>query len=194
MPDDHLANDESAWFAVLFVSAARGASGEGDLESWIERHSVNLELIRRGDTQDELVRGGKMNDGTNKRDKADNAFETPQHIPGEPGLYWRGGIIYARVRVDGETDLSAAPVPNKIAAARKVLAKWREDAVLRQHGIEPKQAALERNRLTVAAVLKGYVEFGFPDRKSRIKKTAATRRLRGNRSSDWKRSSGRAQR
>ena len=82
------------------------------------------------------------------------------------------------MRVDGKQTYRCTGA-NKIAAARKVLAKWREDAVLRQHGIEPKQAALERNRLTVAAVLKGYVEFGFPDRKSRIKKTAATRETEG---------------
>ena len=119
-----------------------------------------------------------MNDGQTGEIKQRTALETPQKIEGEPGLYWRGGMIYARVRVDGKQTFRCTG-SDKIAAARKVLAKWREDTVLRQHGIEPKQAALERNRLTVAAVLEEYVGFGFPDRKSRIKKTAATRETEG---------------
>jgi integrase len=110
--------------------------------------------------------------------KQQTAYETPQRIEGEQGLYWRGGMIYARVRVHGKQTFRCTGT-DKLATARKIQAKWREDAVLRQHGIEPKQAALERNRLTVAAVLKEYVEFGFPDRKSRIKKTAATRETEG---------------
>jgi integrase len=119
-----------------------------------------------------------MNDWQTGETKRRTALETPQKIAGEPGLYWRGGMIYVRVRVEGKQTFRCTST-YKIAAARKVLAKWRDDAVLRQHGIEPKQAALERNRLTVAAVLKEYVEFGFPDRKSRIKKTAATRETEG---------------
>ena len=119
-----------------------------------------------------------MSDGQTDETKQRTALVTPEKIAGEPGLYWRGGMIYARVRVDGKQTFRCTNT-DKIAAARKVLAKWREDAVLRQHGIEPKQAALERNRLTVAAVLKEYVEFGFPDRKSRIKKTSATRETEG---------------
>ena len=119
-----------------------------------------------------------MNDGQTGETKQRTALVTPEKIEGEEGLYWRGGMIYARVRVDGKQTFRCTG-SDKIAAARKVLAKWREDAVLRQHGIEPKQAALERNRLTVAAVLEEYVGFGFPDRKSRIKKTAATRETEG---------------
>ena len=94
-----------------------------------------------------------MNDGQTSEIKQRTALVTPEKIAGEPGLYWRGGMIYARVRVDGKQTYRCTGT-DKIAGARKVLAKWREDAVLRQHGIEPKQAALERNRLTVAAVLK----------------------------------------
>lgn len=112
---------------------------------------------------------GGQDNGANRASSA-----TPQRIEGEQGLYWRGGMIYARVRVDGKQTFRSTGT-DKVAVARKVQAKWREDAVLRQHGIEPKQAALERNRLTAAQVLKEYVEFGFPDRKSRIKKTVATR-------------------
>lgn len=119
-----------------------------------------------------------MNEEGTGETKQRTALETPQKIDGEPGLYWRGGMIYARVRIDGKQTFRCTGT-DKIAAARKVMAKWREDAVLRQHGIEPRQAALERNRLTVVAVLKEYVESGFPDRKSRIKKTAATRETEG---------------
>src|SRR5437667_12755504 len=106
-----------------------------------------------------------MNEEGTGETKQRTALETPQKIAGEPGLYWRGGMIYARVRIDGKQTFRCTGT-DKIAAARKVMAKWREDAVLRQHGIEPRQAALESNRLTVAAVLKEYVEIRFPDRKT----------------------------
>jgi len=101
------------------------------------------------------------------------AYQTPQRIEGETGLYWRGGQIYCRVRVDGKQTFRCTGT-DKLPKARKVLAKWREDEVMRQHGIEPRTAALERNRLSVAEVLREYETAGFPDRKNRTKKTTAT--------------------
>ncbi|MCX6900786.1 MAG: tyrosine-type recombinase/integrase [Verrucomicrobia bacterium] len=105
--------------------------------------------------------------------KARVAYQTPQRIEGEEGLYWRGGQIYCRVRVDGKQTFRTTGT-DKLPKARKVLAKWREDEVMRQHGIEPRAAAMERNRLSVAEVLREYKEEGFPDRKNRTKKTAST--------------------
>ena len=78
-----------------------------------------------------------MSDGQTDETKQRTALVTPEKIAGEPGLYWRGGMIYARVRVDGKQTFRCTST-DKIAAARKVLAKWREDAVMRQHGIEPR--------------------------------------------------------
>jgi len=101
------------------------------------------------------------------------AYQTPRKIEGEENLYWRGAKIYARVRVDGKQCYRCTNT-DKLPKARKVLAKWREDVVLRQHGIEPKAAALVRNRLTVGAVLTEYAESGYPDRSNRSKKTAVT--------------------
>lgn len=106
-------------------------------------------------------------------DKTAVAYQTPQRIEGETGLYWRGGQIYCRVRVNGKQTFRCTGT-DKLPKARKVLAKWREDEVMRQHGIEPRAAALERNRLTVAEVLDEYAAAGFPDRKNRTKKTEAT--------------------
>ncbi len=102
------------------------------------------------------------------------AYQTPQRIEGETGLYWRGDMIYCRVRVDGRQTFRCTGT-DKLPKARKVMEKWREDEVMRQHGIEPRAAALERNRLTVAEVLSEYEAAGFPDKKDRTKKTEATR-------------------
>ena len=101
------------------------------------------------------------------------AYQTPRKIDGEENLYWRGDVIYCRVRVDGR-QVYLSTKTDKLAKARKVLAKYREDEVMRQHGIEPKAAALMRNRLTLGEVLKTYAEAGCPDRRNRAKKTGAT--------------------
>jgi len=106
-------------------------------------------------------------------DKVRVAYQTPQRIEGEESLYWRGNQIYCRVRVDGKQTFRCTGT-DKLPKARKVLAKWREDEVMRHHGIEPQSAALARNRLSVTEVLREYQAEGFPDRKNRSKKTAAT--------------------
>ncbi|HTS18523.1 MAG TPA: tyrosine-type recombinase/integrase [Verrucomicrobiae bacterium] len=94
------------------------------------------------------------------------AEQTPQRIG--PNLYRRGDTIFARVTVDGKRTFRSTGT-NDPATARAVLAEWRKQQVLREHGIEPKVAALERQRLTVGEVIDAYVEAGCPTRKMRLK-------------------------
>lgn len=86
----------------------------------------------------------------------------------EPGLYRRNGLIYARVTADGKPTWRGTGTDN-LTTARKVFKKWREDQVLRINGIEPPEAALARNRLTVDEVLKAYVAAGCPTPKMKPK-------------------------
>ena len=80
-------------------------------------------------------------------------------------LYRRGsGLIYARVKVDGKRTFRCTDTDDA-TVARKVLKKWRDDEVLKRHGIEPKIAALARNRLSVGKVLDAYVAAGCPTKK-----------------------------
>ena len=94
------------------------------------------------------------------------AEQTPQRIG--PNLYRRGGMIFARVTVDGKRTFRSTGT-NDPTAARTVLKEWRKQPVLREHGIEPKVAALERRHLTVGEVLDAYVVAGCPTRKMRLK-------------------------
>ena len=84
-------------------------------------------------------------------------------------LYRRSsGLIYARVWADGKRTFRCTDTDDP-KVARQVLKKWRDDEVLKRHGIEPKVAALERNRLTVGKVIDVYREAGYPTRKNRPK-------------------------
>ena len=89
-------------------------------------------------------------------------------------LYRRGsgGLIYARVGADGKRTFRSTETAEPIVA-RKVLKKWRDDEVLKRNGIEPKTAALERNRLTVGKVLDIYIAAGCPTKKM-LPKSPAT--------------------
>jgi integrase len=79
-------------------------------------------------------------------------------------LYRRGDTIYARIRVDGRRTWRSIGTTN-LAIARAVLRKWRDDQILRAHGVEPKQAALELRRITVAQVIADYVQADCPGKK-----------------------------
>ncbi len=85
-----------------------------------------------------------------------------------PGLYRRGGLIYARVRDNGKRTWRGTGT-NDLTTARKLLKKWREEQVLQAHGIETAEAALNRNRLTVGKVLDAYIAAGCPTKKMRPK-------------------------
>ena len=86
-------------------------------------------------------------------------------------LYRRGGrdgLIYARVRDNGKRTWRGTGTDN-LVIARKLLRKWREEQVLKAHGIETAESALARNRLTVAKVLAAYIAADCPTKKMRPK-------------------------
>ena len=85
-----------------------------------------------------------------------------------PGLYRRGGSIFARVTVEGKRTWRST-CTNDPVTARKVYREWRNQRALKSHGIELPQAALERNRLTVAKVLDAYIAADCPTKKMRPK-------------------------
>jgi integrase len=90
------------------------------------------------------------------------------------GLYRRGGLIYARVREDGKRTWRGTGT-NDLTTARKILKKWAQEQVLLAHGIETQEAALNRNRLTVAKVLNSYAAAGCPTKKMQPKSPATVR-------------------
>lgn len=87
-------------------------------------------------------------------------------------LYWKGGKIVARVRVNGKLTWRSTET-DEPAKARKWLKKWREEEWLLRSGIEPKGVVLHRCRVPVGELIEEYVNAGFPTRKMR-NKTAAT--------------------
>lgn len=90
------------------------------------------------------------------------AHQTPERIA--PGLYRRGGTIFARVRENGKRTWRSTGT-NDLTTARKILKKWAEEQVLQRHGIETATAALVRNRLTVGKVIEDYIAAGCPTKK-----------------------------
>ncbi len=101
------------------------------------------------------------------------AYQTPERIG--PGLYRRGDTIFARVTVNGKRTFRSTGTDDP-ATARKVLKEWTRQQVLKSHGIELPQAALDRNRLTVGAVLDAYTAAGCPTPKMKPKAPATLRR------------------
>ena len=63
-------------------------------------------------------------------------------------LYWKGGKIVARVRVNGKPTWRATGT-DKPAEARKWLAKWKSEEWMEEHGFEAKGVVLHRQRVTV---------------------------------------------
>jgi integrase len=100
------------------------------------------------------------------------ANQTPQRIGA--GLYRRGGTIFARIRENGKRTWRSTNTSD-LTTARKILKAWREQQVLSMHGVEPAEAALNRNRLTVDEVLKAYAKAGCPTRKLQPKSPATVR-------------------
>jgi integrase len=88
-----------------------------------------------------------------------------------PNLYRRGpqGNIYARVKVDGKRMWRSTDTDDP-ATARSAFKEWRNQQVLRNHGVEPPVAALERKRLTVNQAIDNYVAAKFMDRRMRPKR------------------------
>jgi integrase len=86
-------------------------------------------------------------------------------------LYWRGGTISARVRVNGKLTWKSTST-NDPAAARAWLKKWQSEEWMERHGIEAKGVILHRARVTVTELIDTYVEAGMPTRKMRTKRPA----------------------
>lgn len=91
-----------------------------------------------------------------------------------PCLYRRGGVIYARVRINGKRTWRSTET-NDPREARKWLKKWRNDGWLLANGIEPKGVVLQRKRVTVREVIEAYVKAGCPTRKMRPKAPVTVR-------------------
>ena len=83
-------------------------------------------------------------------------------------LYWKGGKIVARVRVNGKLTWrsTGTDIP---ADARKWLKKWRSEEWMEENGFEPKGVTLHREKVTVGEVLDAYDKAGCPTRKMQQK-------------------------
>lgn len=88
-----------------------------------------------------------------------------------PSLYWKGGKIVARVRVNGKPTWRSTGT-DKPPEARQWLAKWKSEVFMEKHGIEAKGILLHRQRVTVAELIDAYIEAGMPTRKMRPKRPA----------------------
>jgi integrase len=86
-------------------------------------------------------------------------------------LYWKGGAIYARVRVNGKPTWRSTGTDNP-AEARKWLKKWRSEEWMDENGFEAKGVVLHRARVTVSELIEAYIEAGMPTRKMRTKRPA----------------------
>jgi integrase len=86
-------------------------------------------------------------------------------------LYWKGGSIVARVRVNGKPTWRSTGTNNP-AEARAWLKKWKGEAFMLANGIEPKGVVLHRARVTVAELIDAYVADGMRTRKGRAKRPA----------------------
>ncbi|MBI5685536.1 MAG: site-specific integrase [Verrucomicrobia bacterium] len=76
-------------------------------------------------------------------------------------LYRRGGVIYARVRVNGKRTYRSTNTNNP-TEARQWLRKWKTERFLLQSGIEPQGVVLHRARVTLAQLIDDYLVAGCP--------------------------------
>ncbi len=83
-------------------------------------------------------------------------------------LYRRGGVIFARVRVNGRRTYRSTET-SEPKEARAWLKKWRHEDFLLKTGIEPKGVTLHRERVTVGELLDAYDKAGCPTRKMQQK-------------------------
>lgn len=89
-------------------------------------------------------------------------------------LYWKGGKIVARVRVNGKPTWRSTGTDNP-AEARKWLKKWRSEEWMEEHGFEAKGVLLHRERVTVSELVKAYVEANCPTKKMQQKSTTTVK-------------------
>jgi integrase len=79
-------------------------------------------------------------------------------------LYWKGGKIVARVRVNGKPNWRSTGTDNP-AEARKWLKKWRSEEWMDENGFEAKGVVLHRACVAVGELVDAYIEAGMPTRK-----------------------------
>src|SRR5665213_862157 len=86
-------------------------------------------------------------------------------------LYWKGGSIVARVRVNGKPTWRSTGTSNP-AEARAWLKKWKGEVFMLASGIEPKGVVLHRQRVNVGELIDAYVGDGMRTRKGQVKRPA----------------------
>ncbi len=89
-------------------------------------------------------------------------------------LYRRGGVIFARVRVNGRRTYRSTGTSDP-KEARAWLKKWKHESFLLKAGIEPTGVTLHRERVTVGELLEAYKTAGFPSRKMQQKSQSTLR-------------------
>ena len=87
-------------------------------------------------------------------------------------LYRRGGVIFARVRVNGKRTFRSTNTNNP-TEARQWLRKFQTERFLMRSGIEPQGVVLHRGRVTVARLIDDYIGEGCP-KKTMAEKAPAT--------------------
>jgi integrase len=89
-------------------------------------------------------------------------------------LYRRGGVIFARVRVNGRRTYRSTGT-SEPKEARAWLRKWKHESFLLKAGLEPEGVTLHRERVTVGELLDAYDKAGCPTRKMQQKATYTVR-------------------
>lgn len=89
-------------------------------------------------------------------------------------LYWKGGKIVARVRVNGKPTWRSTGTSNA-AQARAWLKKWKSEEWMEEHGFEPKGIVLHRQQVKVGDLLEQYLTAGCPARTGQPKSPATVR-------------------
>ncbi len=92
-------------------------------------------------------------------------------------LYWKGGKIVARVRVNGKLTWRGTGT-DKPAEARKWLQKWKSEEWMEEHGFEAKGVVLHRQRVTVRELIEEYERAGCPTKKMQRKSAVTVRNER----------------
>jgi len=90
-------------------------------------------------------------------------------------LYWKGGKIVARVRVNGKATWRSTGTDNP-AEARKWLKKWKSEEWMQEHGFEAKGVILHRKQVKVGELIDDYSEAGCPARKGHSKAAGTIQR------------------
>ena len=92
-----------------------------------------------------------------------------------PNLYRRGGVIYARIRINGKRTYRSTGT-NNATEARTWLRKFKTERFLIRAGMEPQGVVLHRGRVTVGQLIDDYVAEGCPKKTLAVKAPATVER------------------